>query len=120
MIITAYGRGFPVKTALLLANDDYYIRTIEMARMFRNKERLKAVKGRLIGINGKTLRYIESVSSAKVCVYGDTVAVIGKANALEEAEEAVKSIINGSRHSRAYSRMETRHRENKSGGKFDA
>ncbi|MCL5440389.1 MAG: hypothetical protein M1448_00690 [Candidatus Marsarchaeota archaeon] len=109
-VITAFGRGFPVKTALLLARDDYYFYTIDLDNVFKNKNRIKAVKGRLIGIEGKAIRYIGTVSSAKMCVYGDKISVIGKMEAVEEAEEAIKSIINGSKHGKAYSRMESVHR----------
>ena len=110
-VITAYGRGFPVKTALLLAREDYYFYTIDLDKVFKSRERIKAVKGRLIGINGKAIRYIGTVSNAKMCVYGDKISVIGKMEAIEEAEEAIKSIINGSRHGKAYSRMESVHRK---------
>jgi Predicted RNA-binding protein (contains KH domains) len=99
-----------VKTALLLARDDYYFYTIDLDNVFKNKNRIKAVKGRLIGIEGKAIRYIGTVSSAKMCVYGDKISVIGKMEAVEEAEEAIKSIINGSKHGKAYSRMESVHR----------
>jgi ribosomal RNA assembly protein len=113
-IVLAFGAGFDIETSLLLLNESYYFDSIDLEPLFRNKKRLEEVKARIIGINGKTKRYIESVSSAKVSIYGDSVSIIGNISQVGEADTAIKALINGSNHKRAYSRMEAKHRKHKS------
>lgn len=112
-VLYAYGGGFDVDTALLLLGDNYYFDSIDLEQLFDNKKRIQDVKARIIGVGGKTKRYIESVSNARVSVYGNTVNVIGDIKQVGEADTAIKALINGSGHKRAYSRMEAKHRKHK-------
>lgn len=112
-MLTAIGRGFDVETALLLKNDDYYFSYIDLRQLFRSEKRILQVKARIIGKGGKAKRYIETLTSAHLSVYGHTVGFIGKHSDVVEAETAVRTIIEGSTHRLAYSRMEARHRKNR-------
>ena len=109
-VIFAFGRGFGMAVAERLLKDDYYFQIMDLRQLFGNKRRLQEIKARLIGTDGRTKRYIELVSSAKVAVYGDTVSIIGRITEIGEAEAAIKSIINGRGHRKAYTRMEAAHR----------
>lgn len=113
-ILTAIGRGFDADTACLLAKDNYYFSYIDLRQLF-NEKRLRQIKARIIGKNGKTKKYIESVTSVKMSVYGHTVGFIGTITEVKEAETAVHTIIDGSTHKLAYSRMEATHRRYKEG-----
>ena len=112
-IIYAIGRGFEIDAACLLANDDYYFSSIDIEQSARNQKRMKQLKARIIGENGRSKRYIEEVSSAKVSVYGDTVSFIGTIEGINEAETAVSTLVDGGTHRLAYSRMEAAHRKNR-------
>ncbi len=112
-IITAFGRGFDLRIAELLHNDDYYFATIDIGQRIGSDKRVLQVKSRVIGESGKTKIYIESVSGAKISVYGDTVSFIGTATQISEAETAVNTLIEGGTHKMAYSKMEAAHRKNK-------
>lgn len=112
-ILTAVGRGFDVDTACLLKDDGYYFTCIDLRQLFRGEKRILQVKARIIGKGGKAKRYIETLTSARVSVYGHTVAFIGKHTEVAEAETAVRTLIEGSTHKLAYSRMEARHRKNR-------
>jgi ribosomal RNA assembly protein len=109
-VLSAFGRGFGMLPAEKLLSDDYYFQTMDLRQLFKNKKRLQEIKARIIGTDGRTKRYVELVSSAKVAIYGDTVSIIGKVTEISEAEAAIKSIINGRGHRKAYTRMEAAHR----------
>jgi ribosomal RNA assembly protein len=112
-VLQAFGRGFDIDIACLLLNDDFYFTSIDLGQILGSDKRIQQVKARIIGIGGKTKRYIESVSQAKLSVYGDTVSFIGTASQINEAQTAVDTLIDGGTHRIAYLRMETAHRKNK-------
>lgn len=112
-VLAAFGRGFDVEMAAKLVENDYYFTTIDIGHLFGSRKRIMQVKARVIGENGRTKRYIEEVSGAKISVYGDTVSFIGTINEITEAEAAVNTLIEGGTHKLAYLRMEAAHRKNK-------
>ncbi len=116
-VVAAYGNGFDTESALLLMNDDYYMSLIDVSQYAKNDGREKQLKARIIGENGKTKKYIERVSSAKISVYGDKVCVIGESDSIDEAEAAIYSLLKGEKHKTAYSKMEAAHRKNKAARK---
>ena len=113
-VIQAYGRGFGMRIAELLLKDGYYFSSISMRDITGNKNRIRNMKSRLIGSKGKAKRYMESVSGAVIAVYGDTVSFIGSSEAIEEAEAAALTIMKGSSHRLAYTKMEASHRKHRS------
>jgi len=116
-IIYAFGRGFEMELAEKLSDDSYYFNSIDLERIISSDKRVKQVKARIIGENGRTKRYIEEVSGAKISVYGDTVSFIGSITEINEAETAVNTLIDGGTHRLAYTRMEAAHRKNKADAK---
>ncbi|MEM0201619.1 MAG: hypothetical protein QXR73_00370 [Candidatus Micrarchaeaceae archaeon] len=113
-VIQAFGRGFNMRIAELLLKDGYYFSSISMRDITSNKSRIKNMKSRLIGRDGKAKRYMESVSGAVIAVYGDTVSFIGSSEAIEEANAAARAIMKGSSHRLAYTKMEAAHRKHRS------
>ncbi len=116
-VVHAFGRGFDIDIACRLANSDYYFSAIDLEQIFGNEKRIKQVKARIIGEEGRTKRYIEQVSSTRISVYGNTVGFIGKVENIREAEVAVNTLIDGGTHRLAYKKMETEHRRNVKGEK---
>lgn len=112
-IVFAFGRGFDLDTACKLAGNDYYFTTVDLEQVFGSEKRISQVKARIIGENGRTKKYIESVSLAKISVYGNTVSFIGTIEEIGEAQAAVDTLIEGGTHRLAYSRMEAAHRKNR-------
>lgn len=113
-VIQAFGRGFGIRIAELLLKDGYYFSSINMKDMTDSRKKIKNMKARVIGTDGRAKRYMEEVSGALVAVYGGTVSFIGSSEAIEEAEAAVRTILEGGSHRLAYSRMEASHRKHKS------
>lgn len=112
-VLQAFGRGFEMETACKLCDDNYYFNSIDLEQIFGSEKRLQQVKARIIGEAGKTKRYIESVSMAKISVYGNTVSLIGTIEEITEAKAAIDTLIEGGTHKLAYIRMEAAHRKNK-------
>ena len=112
-VIYAFGRGFEIEAARRLLGDGFYFSSIDLKEELGSEKRVRRIKARIIGENGRTKRYIEGVSSARICVYGDTVSFIGSTEEIKEAETAVNTLIEGGTHRLAYLRMEAAHRKNK-------
>ena len=99
-VVKAIGRGFSPEKAFRLLDEEENLEIMELTEF--NEKKLKVIKARLIGTNGKTRRLIENFSGCSVSVYGKTVCLIGKYEQLNIAREAVKMIIRGSKHSKVY------------------
>ena len=99
-IVKAIGRGFSPNNAFRLLNEDEMLETIDLNEFSKNK--LRIVKARLIGTNGKTWKTIEKFSGCSLSIYGKTVSLIGNYEQLKIAKEAVEMIIRGCKHSKVY------------------
>lgn len=116
-ILYAFGRGFDMEIAAKLAEEDYYFSSIGLEQVISSEKRIKQLKARIIGVEGRTKRYIEEVSAVKMSIYGDTVSFIGTIEEINEAETAVNTLIDGGTHRLAYNRMEAAHRKHKADAK---
>jgi ribosomal RNA assembly protein len=103
-VVTALGRGFSPEHAFRLIRDEEAILDIIDLRIVFGKSDadIKRVKGRIIGMNGKTRMIIEELTDANVAVFGHTVAVIGTIEQTETAREAIQMLVKGSMHSTVY------------------
>jgi len=99
-IVKAIGRGFSPENAFRLLKEDNTLETIELNQF--NDSRIRVIKSRLIGTNGKAWKMIEKFSGCSLSVYGKTVSLIGSYEQLNIAREAVQMIIRGSKHSKVY------------------
>ncbi|MCL5115150.1 MAG: hypothetical protein M1528_01280 [Candidatus Marsarchaeota archaeon] len=114
-VIFAFGRGFSIDDATLLLNENFYFTYIDLKEELGSEKRAKRIKGRIIGEGGRCKTYIERVSQAKISFYGDTVSFIGTIDQINEAETAIKTLIEGGTHKLAYLRMEAAHRKHRAG-----
>ncbi|HUW47436.1 MAG TPA: KH domain-containing protein [Patescibacteria group bacterium] len=112
-VVTALGRGFSPEHAFRLVRDeDVLMELIDLRGVFGKSEAdLKRVKGRIIGMNGKTRRIIEELTDANVAVYGHTVGVIGTLEQVQVAREAIEMLVRGSMHSTVYRFLHRKRRE---------
>ncbi|MFN4336755.1 MAG: KH domain-containing protein [Candidatus Nitrosocaldus sp.] len=113
--VTAVARGFsPERAMRLLREEECTITVIDLKdHVGRSPNAIQRIKGRLIGSNGKARRLIEELTGAYVSVYGHYVAIIGKAEEVRLASEAVTMIINGSMHSTVYNMLQKARRKAK-------
>lgn len=111
--VMAIGRGFsPERAFKLLENEDYMLEIIDLRDILGKSEaELRRVKGRIIGRDGRTREIIEEMSETIVSVYGHTVAIIGDADQVSVAREAVNLLIGGSTHSTVYKFLQRKRQE---------
>jgi ribosomal RNA assembly protein len=85
---------------------------IDLRTVFgRSETDIKRVKGRIIGMNGKTRNIIEELTDTNVAVYGHTVSIIGTIEEAEVAREAVQMLVKGSLHATVYRFLHRKRRE---------
>ncbi|MBA7492441.1 hypothetical protein ES702_02991 [subsurface metagenome] len=112
-VINAIGRGFSPELAFrLIRNEEAFLNIIDLRAIFgRSESDIKRVKGRIIGMDGKTRRIIEELTETSVCVYGHTVGLIGDIEQVQAAREAIQMLIRGSLHSTVYRFLHRKRRE---------
>ena len=112
-VVTAIGRGFSPEHAFrLIRDEDAVFDMIDLRTIFgRSESDIKRIKGRIIGMNGKTRRIIEELTTANVAVYGHTVGIIGTFEQVEAARGAIQMLIEGSQHHSVYKFLANKRRE---------
>ncbi|HIJ09095.1 TPA: RNA-processing protein [Candidatus Bathyarchaeota archaeon] len=112
-VVTAIGRGFAPEQAFRLVRDEETIFDLINLRAFfgRSESDIRRVKGRIIGMNGKTRRTIEELTTTEVVVYGYTVGIIGTFDQANAARGAIQMLIDGSQHHTVYRFLANKRRE---------
>ena len=105
-IIKAFGRGFDLDDCFFLLEDEYGLEIIDLSEITKSRERLKTLKGRIIGTSGKTKNYIEKYTDVKISIFGKTVSIIGKWDKICIAKEAIMKLIDGCNHETLYRWLE--------------
>jgi ribosomal RNA assembly protein len=114
-VVTAVGRGFSPECAFrLIRDEDAIFDVVDLRLIFgRSESDISRVKGRIIGMNGKTRRLIEELTDANVVVYGHTVGIIGTFEQVDVARNAVQMLIEGSQHHVVYRFLQRKRSEMK-------
>jgi ribosomal RNA assembly protein len=112
-VINAVGRGFSPEHAFrLIRNEDAILDIIDLRTTFgRSESDIKRVKGRIIGMNGKTRQIIEELTDTNVAVYGHTVSIIGEIEQAQVAREAIQMLVRGSMHGTVYRFLHRKRRD---------
>jgi len=112
-VVNAIGRGFSPELAFrLIRDEEAFLDVIDLRAIFGKSESdIRRVKGRIIGMEGKTRRIIEELTETNVCVYGYTVGLIGDIEQVQAAREAIQMLIRGSLHSTVYRFLHRKRRE---------
>ena len=111
-IIRAIGRGFNPEIALSLLKPEYSFEVIDLSDYAgKSKNTLTRIKGRIIGMEGKTRRLLEQLKETNVSVYGKTVAIIGETSYVYNCRIAIDSLASGSPHSKVYRWLEKKRTE---------
>ena len=108
-VINAIGRGFnPDRALKLLDTDDMYFESINIKDVIGDRQnQVIRARGRLIGKDGKTRKLIEDLADVYMCVYGNTVSLIGNTISLPIAKNAIEMLLHGSEHSTVYHYLES-------------
>lgn len=101
-VVKAVGRGFDAETAMRLFREDYILKIIDLKAVFAKEKQRERYKSRVIGTKGKAKKTIEELSGATLCVYGNTVGIIGKLDDAELADRGVRMLLGGAPHGVVY------------------
>jgi ribosomal RNA assembly protein len=111
-VIKAIARGFsPEKALKLLDNEDLILDLIDLSKIGDSPSDLTRIKGRIIGKAGKSREIIESMTGAKISVYGKTISIIGDGDQVTSVRTAIDMLIDGAPHGAVYGYLEKRRRE---------
>jgi ribosomal RNA assembly protein len=106
-VIEAIGRGFSPERARRLLEEGVTFEVIDL-RDFAGKSTnsLERIRGRVIGLKGKSRRVIEELTKCYVSVYGRTVSIIGDPAEVQLAADAVRTLARGSQHRTVYNTLQ--------------
>jgi len=112
-VVAAIGRGFSPEHAFRLMRDEEAVfDLLDLRAVFGKSEAdIKRIKGRIIGMNGKTRRIIEELTGTSVAVYGHTVGIIGTLEEAQVAREAIEMLVRGSMHATVYRYLHRKRRQ---------
>jgi ribosomal RNA assembly protein len=112
-VVTALGRGFSPEHAFRLIRDEEAILDIiDLRTVFgRSETDIKRIKGRIIGMNGKTRNIVEELTGTHLAVYGHTISIIGTIEQAGIAREAIQMLVKGSMHATVYRFLHRKRRE---------
>ncbi len=111
-VVHAIARGFSPEKALRLFDDDILMfETIHLANIARTEKDLQRIKGRIIGRAGKTREIFESLTNARISVYGKTISLIGYPEQNAVARAGIQMLLEGSTHGPVYKFLEKKKSE---------
>ncbi len=106
-VIEAIGRGFSPQRAARLLQEGVALEVIDLREYSgKSTNSLDRIRGRVIGLKGKSRRVIEELTRCYVSVYGRTVAIIGEPREVQLAADAVRTLASGSRHKTVYNTLQ--------------
>ncbi len=106
-IIEAIGRGFSPQRAKRLMDEGTTFEVIDLRDFAGSSTKsLERIRGRVIGLKGKSRRVIEELTQCHLSVYGRTVSIIGDATDARLASEAVRQLASGSQHKTVYNELQ--------------
>ena len=110
-IIRAIGRGVNPDVALDLLNEHIMLEVVNMQDITgKSPEKLKRMKARLIGTQGRARYTMEKFTNTTIVVYGKTVAIIGKGDDVALAKQAVEKMLQGAPHGNVYKFIKAQYR----------
>jgi len=104
-VIDALNFGFPFAAAISIKNEENVFEFLNIKDHTKVKD-LKRVRGRIIGKEGRTLKTISNISDCYLERRENEIGIIGPTENIEHAQNAIISIIKGSKQTNAYAGLE--------------
>lgn len=108
-IISAIDYGFDVEDALLLLNQDYTFKVINI-KEHTNRKKLADVRARIIGSEGRAKKTLANLTNSKVTIKNNEVAIISHVDNIEALTQAVISLAQGAKHGNVFAYLEKQNR----------
>ncbi len=113
-VVTAIAHGFSADTALRLLDDEMLVLDVIDLSSMIPENAMRRIKGRIIGKEGKMRKQIEDMLNVNISIHDKFVAILGEAENVAAAREAVMMLVDGAQHSTVIKFMERKRRELKS------
>ncbi len=107
-VIDAISFGFPLSVALLIKKEDFLFEILNIKDYTRRKD-FESVRARIIGKGGRTLQTLNQLTECNFEIKENNVGIIGAPELIKNAQDAVISIIQGSKQANVYSYLEKHH-----------
>lgn len=104
-VIEALDFGFPFSTAMLIKEEDFLFEVINLKEHSVSKN-FSRIRGRIIGQKGKCLKTLSGLTNCYFELKDNTIGIIGGADEIKNAQDAVISIIKGTKHGNVYAYLE--------------
>lgn len=107
-VIDALNFGFNFEHSILIKTEEFDFETLSIKDFTRRKD-FGVIRGRIIGKNGKTLKVLHELTDCHFELKDNNVGIIGSPELMKIAQEAVISLIRGSKQANVYAFLEKRH-----------
>jgi ribosomal RNA assembly protein len=104
-VIEAVNLGFSIDKALLLKEEDVILQVVHIKDVTKRHD-LERVRARIIGTQGKTLKTLSNLTACEFSLHDNQVGIIGSTRFIEDAVQAVVSLVHGSKQGNVYARAE--------------
>ena len=104
-VIDALEFGFPFSVALLIKSHDYIFEAINIKNHTKRKD-LSQIRARIIGKKGKTLKTLNELTKCFFEIKDNWVGIVGDPEYIQNAQNAIISLIKGSKQANVYSFLE--------------
>lgn len=104
-VIEALEFGFPFSVALLIKEEDFIFEYLNIKNYTKRKD-LAAVRARIIGKNGRTLRALHELTKCYFEIKDNCVGILGDPEYIRNANEAVIYLAQGTKQANVYRFLE--------------
>jgi KH domain-containing protein len=109
-VVKALDLGFSMDTALQLKDEEVVFQVFNIKDLTRRTD-LERIRARIIGVHGKALQTMETLTDCDIAVHDNKIGIIGTSSCIDEGIIAIKSIVQGSKHGNVYARLEKKKKE---------
>lgn len=104
-VVEAVLFGFPVEVALLIEKEDFIFEILNI-KDYTLRRDLETIRARLIGKEGRTLRTLNQLTDCYFELKGNSIGIIGMPELIKNSQDAVISLIRGSKQANVYNYLE--------------
>jgi ribosomal RNA assembly protein len=109
-VLEAIKTGFSADRALELKQEGIIFQRLDIKDLTKRKD-LERIRGRIIGKKGRTLHTLHNLTGCGISLHDNEIGIIGDAEEIEDAIQALTSLVQGSKQSHVYARLEKLRKE---------
>jgi len=109
-VILALDLGFSLQEALSIKEEEFLFEILNIKEHTKSHN-LERVRGRIIGEKGKTIATLSGLTGCYLKLNENQLGIIGPPEIMKITQEALTSLINGSKTANVYAFLEKKHPE---------